>query len=71
MRLVGQPSLFCPTEVYIDPVNVENSLLLKKVIGTHGACGSPMPVINPGLEPAMEQCLREYIAYAAAGGLSN
>jgi hypothetical protein len=83
-RLVGVPASYenvetnpedCPTnspELLIDPNNVEASLLLTKLLGTH-ACGDPMPIPNPpGLTEAEIECLTQWArGLATQGGVGG
>ena len=71
-RSVTNPEL-CPSvpELLIDPVNVEQSLVLKKLSATQ-QCGAEMPkfpypewgtVANPGpRRDEWVQCIREWVA---------
>jgi hypothetical protein len=74
-RLVGvpaattaeDPTAECEGEgPYIDPSDLESSLLLDKV-GRTPRCGGPMPYGSRGLSADQVACLREYIVAAASG----
>lgn len=78
-RLVGVPASYanvddaadCPTEnpeLLVDPNDIEASLMLTKLLGTH-ACGDGMPVPNPpGLNDAEVDCVRKWIQGLVAAG---
>ncbi len=57
----------CPAtpELIVDPNNVEESLLLKKLLGTY-SCGSAMPVGLP-LEADQIECIREWALTISQG----
>lgn len=79
-RLVGVPATYqnvevspetCPTdnpELLIDPNNIDNSLMLTKLLGTQ-ACGYAMPIPNPPRMPdAQINCMRQWAQQLVESG---
>ncbi len=51
----------CGSALVVDPNNVDNSLLLKKVSGTHGMCGNKMPLTGDSLTATEVACVKSWI----------
>ncbi|MFO7179997.1 MAG: hypothetical protein DIU78_014970 [Pseudomonadota bacterium] len=62
---VANPGTCAPGEKLIDPINVDNSVLLKRLNGTQ-SCGSSMPQGLAPLTAAEMTCVRNWVMSVAA-----
>lgn len=64
-RIRARPSVHerCRDQVLLVPGDPANSFLMRKVLGSQGNCGDPMP--NRGdITPAQRRCIAEWISNA-------
>ena len=62
-RIAGRASVHrrCADQVLLVPGDPAASFMMRKVLGTHGSCGDPMP--NRGeITPAQRRCIAAWIA---------
>lgn len=65
-RLIGRTSVHerCSEQQLLVPGDPASSFMMRKVLGTHGNCGDPMP--NRGeVSPAQRRCIAAWIVNAA------
>jgi hypothetical protein len=62
---VASTTMACSGGKYIDPANVENSLLLKKLTAAPG-CGIQMPFAKAALTQDKIECIRSWVTAVAA-----
>lgn len=61
-RLLTHVSTECGDRPLLEPGNMEDSLLIEKVVEEDPACGEPMPSGLPPLNPTEMRCLQDYLA---------
>jgi len=67
----GMSAADCPTgDKLIDTANPSASWLLKKIQGTQGSCGTPMPSTGT-LSASQKTCMETYIACVAGGSITG